>query len=319
MLHIVNLYKKYDSLLALDGLNMEIKKGQLYGFVGPNGAGKTTTIRIVAGLLRPTGGQVWIDGIRVGKDVKPLKSKIGYVPDFFGVYDNLTVMEYLEFYGSAYGITGKDSRKRAMEVLEQVELHDLEERFVDELSRGMQQRLCLARALIHRPQLLVMDEPASGLDPGARRIFKDVLRNLCHEGYTVLISSHILSELADMCTNIGIINQGRMVLQGDIEDIMLSIDNSNPILLTVFGGMEKAVDLLRRHPLVTRVSIDRNVISILFTGSREEEAFLLREIIREGILVTSFAREHNSLESVFFNLVEPEKGERYENKSRFGE
>lgn len=318
MLHIVNLYKKYDSLLALDGLNMEIKKGQLYGFVGPNGAGKTTTIRIVAGLLRPTGGQVWIDGIQVGKDVKPLKSKIGYVPDFFGVYDNLTVMEYLEFYGSAYGITGKDSRKRAMEVLEQVELHDLEDRFVDELSRGMQQRLCLARALIHRPQLLVMDEPASGLDPGARRIFKEVLRNLCQEGYTVLISSHILSELADMCTNVGIINQGRMVLQGDIEDIMLSIDNSNPILLTVFGGMEKAVALLRRHPLVTRVSIDRNVISILFSGSREEEAFLLREIIQEGILVTSFTREHNSLESVFFNLVEPEKGERYENKSRFG-
>ena len=318
MLHIVNLYKKYDSLLALDGLNMEIKKGQLYGFVGPNGAGKTTTIRIVAGLLRPTGGQVWIDGIQVGKDVKPLKSKIGYVPDFFGVYDNLTVMEYLEFYGSAYGITGKDSRKRAMEVLEQVELHDLEDRFVDELSRGMQQRLCLARALIHRPQLLVMDEPASGLDPGARRIFKEVLRNLCQEGYTVLISSHILSELADMCTNVGIINQGKMVLQGDIEDIMLSIDNSNPILLMVFGGMEKAVALLRRHPLVTRVSIDRNVISILFSGSREEEAFLLREIIQEGILVTSFTREHNSLESVFFNLVEPEKGERYENKSRFG-
>lgn len=318
MLHIVNLYKKYDSLLALDGLNMEIKKGQLYGFVGPNGAGKTTTIRIVAGLLRPTGGQVWIDGIQVGKDVKPLKSKIGYVPDFFGVYDNLTVMEYLEFYGSAYGITGKDSRKRAMEVLEQVELHDLEDRFVDELSRGMQQRLCLARALIHRPQLLIMDEPASGLDPGARRIFKEVLRNLCQEGYTVLISSHILSELADMCTNVGIINQGKMVLQGDIEDIMLSIDNSNPILLTVFGGMEKAVALLRRHPLVTRVSIDRNVISILFSGSREEEAFLLREIIQEDILVTSFTREHNSLESVFFNLVEPEKGERYENKSRFG-
>ena len=205
-----------------------------------------------------------------------------------------------------------------MEVLEQVELHDLEDRFVDELSRGMQQRLCLARALIHRPQLLVMDEPASGLDPGARRIFKEVLRNLRQEGYTVLISSHILSELADMCTNVGIINQGKMVLQGDIEDIMLSIDNSNPILLTVFGGMEKAVALLRRHPLVTRVSIDRNVISILFSGSREEEAFLLREIIQEGILVTSFTREHNSLESVFFNLVEPEKGERYENKSRFG-
>ena len=238
MLQIVNLYKKYDSLLALDGLNMEIEKGQLYGFVGPNGAGKTTTIRIVAGLLRPTRGEVRIDGILVEKDVKPLKSKIGYVPDFFGVYDNLTVMEYLEFYGSAYGISAKESRRRALQVLDQVELGSLENRFVDELSRGMQQRLCLARALIHQPQLLVMDEPASGLDPGARRVFKRVLQNLCQEGYTVLISSHILSELADMCSNIGIINQGKMVLQGEIEDIMLSIDNSNPVLITVYSQME---------------------------------------------------------------------------------
>ena len=157
--------------------------------------GKTTTIRIVAGLLRPTRGEVRIDGILVEKDVKPLKSKIGYVPDFFGVYDNLTVMEYLEFYGSAYGISAKESRRRALQVLDQVELGSLENRFVDELSRGMQQRLCLARALIHQPQLLVMDEPASGLDPGARRVFKRVLQNLCQEGYTVLISSHILSEL----------------------------------------------------------------------------------------------------------------------------
>lgn len=306
MLQIVNLYKKYDSLLALDGLNLEIKKGQLYGFVGPNGAGKTTTIRIVAGLLRPTRGEVRIDGILVGKDVKPLKSKIGYVPDFFGVYDNLTVMEYLEFYGSAYGIFGKESRARALEVLDLVELKNMETRFVDQLSRGMQQRLCLARALIHRPQLLVLDEPASGLDPGARRIFKNVLRNLCQEEYTVLISSHILSELADMCSNIGIINQGKMVLQGEIEDIMLSIDSSNPILITVYSQMEMAVSLLRRHPLVTRMSIDRNVISILFSGSREEEALLMRDLIETGVLVASFTREHNSLESVFFNLVEPE-------------
>ena len=307
MLQIVNLYKKYDSLLALNGLNMEIRKGQLYGFVGPNGAGKTTTIRIVAGLLRPTGGEVRIDGIPVGKDVKPLKSKIGYVPDFFGVYDNLTVMEYLEFYGSAYGIAGKEARTRALCVLDQVELGSMENRFVDELSRGMQQRLCLARALIHRPQLLVIDEPASGLDSGARRVFKHVLQHLCQEGYTVLISSHILSDLADMCSNIGIINQGKMVLQGEIEDIMLSIDSSNPVLITVYSQMEKAVSLLRRHPLVTRMSIDRNVISILFSGSREEEALLLREIMEAGVLVTSFTREHNSLESVFFNLVEPEQ------------
>ncbi|MBS6194985.1 MAG: ABC transporter ATP-binding protein [Clostridiales bacterium] len=308
MLQIVELYKKYDSVLALDGLNMSINKGELYGFVGPNGAGKTTTIRIVAGLLQATRGEVWIDGMRAERDARVLKSKIGYVPDFFGVYDNLTVMEYLEFYASAYGIYGNESTKRAREVLDRVELFQMESRFVDELSRGMQQRLCLARALIHRPQLLVMDEPASGLDPGARRIFKNVLQNLCQENYTVLISSHILSELADMCTNVGIINQGRMMLQGEMEDIMLSIDSANPILITVYSQIEETLQLLKKHPLVKRISIDRNTFSVLFTGSREEEALLMRELVEADILITSFTREHNSLESVFFRLTEPEKG-----------
>lgn len=320
MLRIVDLYKKYDSVLALDGLNMEIKKGDLYGFVGPNGAGKTTTIRIVAGLLQSTKGEVWIDGLRGERDANMLKSKIGYVPDFFGVYDNLTVMEYLEFYASAYGIYGKEGTRRAEEVLERVELYQLERRFVDELSRGMQQRLCLARALIHRPQLLVMDEPASGLDPQARRIFKNVLRNLCQEGYTVLISSHILSELSDMCTTVGIINQGKMVLQGEMEDIILSIDSANPILITVYSQMEKALQLLKKHPLVKRISINKNTISILFTGSREEESFLMRELVEAEILITSFTREHNSLESVFFQLIEPERrGEKHADKSGPGD
>ena len=313
MLQISNLYKKYNTVLALAGLHMEIQKGQLYGFVGPNGAGKTTTIRIISGLLQPTRGEVWIDGIRVEKNLKVLKDKIGYIPDFFGVYDNLTVMEYLEFYASAYGIYGKESTVRARQVLEQVELERIEDHFVDELSRGMQQRLCLARALIHKPQLLVMDEPASGMDPGARRVLKNVLRNLCRDGYTVLISSHILSELADMCSNVGIINQGKMILQGDMDEIMCSIDSANPILITIYSELEKALQLLKRHPLVERISIDRNRISILFSGSKEEEALLMREMIEQGILISSFTREHNSLESVFFHLVDSETGGKNEN------
>lgn len=308
MLKIENLIKRYPHVTALDGLNMEIGHGQLYGFVGPNGAGKTTTIRIVSGLLRQTSGKVWIDGIEVGKETRLLKSKIGYVPDFFGVYDNLTVLEYLEFYASAYGIDEKEGRMRAAEVLERVQLFHIEDRMVDELSRGMQQRLCLARAMIHQPQLLVMDEPASGLDPGARRIFKDVLRSLCEEGYTVLISSHILSDLADMCSNIGIIHQGKMVLEGPIDEIMTSIDSSNPILIQIYRNLETAVFLLRQHPLVSRMSIDKNVISILFTGSREEEAELLQQLVTQQVMITSFRREHNNLESVFFHLTDPAQG-----------
>lgn len=308
MLNIENLKKRYKYVTAVDGLQMQIAHGALYGFVGPNGAGKTTTIRMISGLLRPTSGSIWIDGIQVEKENKILKSKIGYVPDFFGVYDNLTVMEYLEFYAAAYGIDGKEGKRRANEVLERVQLFHVEERMVDELSRGMQQRLCLARALIHHPQLLVMDEPASGLDPGARRVFKNVLRSLCEEGYTVLISSHILSDLADMCSHIGIIHQGKMVLEGPIDEIMTSIDSSNPILIEVYQNLEGAVQKLKQHPFVTRISIDKNTISILFTGTRKEEAELLRMLVEEQVEILSFRREHNSLESVFFHLTDPAQG-----------
>lgn len=325
MLRVENLYKRFGDFLALDGLNMNVRKGELFGFVGPNGAGKTTTIRIISGLLSATGGDVWVDGKRVGKEIQVLKNHIGFVPDFFGVYDNLTVMEYLEFYGAAYQIPVREQKKRAGEVLDLVNLKDVEERFVDALSRGMQQKLCVARALLHKPPLLVMDEPASGLDPRTRREFKDMLKQLRQMGYTILISSHILSELADMCTGIGIINKGRMVLQGDIEEILLSIDSSNPILITVYKNLQEAVELLQRHPLVSRVSIDGNVISVLFSGNKEEEAGLLNQLIGAGVMLTSFGREHGSLESVFFAMTEAEKEvkiyepEIYESESGFSD
>lgn len=325
MLRVENLYKRFGDFLALDGLNMNVRKGELFGFVGPNGAGKTTTIRIISGLLSATGGDVWVDGKRVGKEIQVLKNHIGFVPDFFGVYDNLTVMEYLEFYGAAYQIPVREQKKRAGEVLDLVNLKDVEERFVDALSRGMQQKLCVARALLHKPPLLVMDEPASGLDPRTRREFKDVLKQLRQMGYTILISSHILSELADMCTGIGIINKGRMVLQGDIEEILLSIDSSNPILITVYKNLQEAVELVHRHPLVSRVSIDGNVISVLFSGNKEEEADLLNQLIGAGVMLTSFGREHGSLESVFFAMTEAEKEvkiyepEIYESESGFSD
>lgn len=325
MLRVENLYKRFGDFLALDGLNMNVRKGELFGFVGPNGAGKTTTIRIISGLLSATGGDVWVDGKRVGKEIQVLKNHIGFVPDFFGVYDNLTVMEYLEFYGAAYQIPVREQKKRAGEVLDLVNLKDVEERFVDALSRGMQQKLCVARALLHKPPLLVMDEPASGLDPRTRREFKDMLKQLRQMGYTILISSHILSELADMCTGIGIINKGRMVLQGDIEEILLSIDSSNPILITVYKNLQEAVELVHRHPLVSRVSIDGNVISVLFSGNKEEEADLLNQLIGAGVMLTSFGREHGSLESVFFAMTEAEKEvkiyepEIYESESGFSD
>lgn len=312
MLKIEKLYKKYGKFQALNGLNMEVKTGEIYGFVGPNGAGKTTTIRIVSGLLTFNSGDIWIDGVRTNGNYTKLKSTIGFVPDFFGVYENLKVAEYLEFFASAYGIVGKEGRGRSMEVLDMVGLKGAEDKFVDALSRGMQQRLCLARALVHKPRLLVLDEPCSGLDPRTRREFQHLLQRLQKQGYTILISSHILSELSDLSTSIGIIDQGRMVLEGEIDKIMLSIDSANPIRISVMNRVKEAVEVLRSNPLISRISIEHNVIAVWFNGSLEEEAYLLKELTDRKIPVTAFAREHNSLESLFFHLTETEEREEEE-------
>ena len=220
MLYIENLYKSYGRKVAVQNLNLHIPKGDLFGFVGPNGAGKTTTIRIVCGLLREDAGRVIISGMEMKKDAIKIKRAIGYVPDFFGVYDNFKVSEYMEFYGSLYGISGADARRLTGDLLALVNLSDKREEYVDSLSRGMKQRLCVARALLHDPALLVLDEPSSGLDPRARVEMKELLMNLRGMGKTIIISSHILSELSEMCNSIGIMDHGKLVAAGKIEDVL---------------------------------------------------------------------------------------------------
>ena len=214
MLKIRNLQKVYGNYHALDGLDMEIREGALYGFVGPNGAGKTTTIKIISGLLWPDGGTVEIHGTDALIQPGRLKEKIGYVPDYFGVYDNLKVSEYMEFFASCYGMEGLKARKRSQTLLDQVGLGHKLDFYVDGLSRGMKQRLCLARALLHEPVLLVMDEPAAGLDPRTRLEFKETVRELNEQGMTILISSHLLSDLAELCTDVGIVDAGKMLPEG---------------------------------------------------------------------------------------------------------
>lgn len=310
MLKINNLYKKFNSVLALRGLCMEIGQGELYGFVGPNGAGKTTTLKIIAGLLKPTEGEIWFEGKRVENTSAILKRDIGYLPDSFGVYDNLDIGEYLEFFASAYGLYGKECKNRIGEVLDLVELTGYEQRNVNELSRGVQQRLCLARALIHKPKLLLMDEPTLGLDPMARRTLKHTLRNLSQEGYSVIISSHDLNDLADTCSKYGIIHQGKMIFQGEMDEMIVSMESTNPILITVYQNVERAVEVLRNNLYVTRMSIDKNRLSILFEGSREEEAMLMRELVDAGVLISSFRREYNDLEAMFFHVAMNEDAQR---------
>ncbi|MBQ1993072.1 MAG: ABC transporter ATP-binding protein [Lachnospiraceae bacterium] len=303
MIEIKKLYKHYGDFVALNNLDLSIGKGELFGFVGPNGAGKTTTMRILSGLLKADGGEVYIGEVNALEDNQALKKKIGYMPDFFGVYDNLKAIEYMEFYASIYGITGKKARKLCMELMELVNLSDKAEFYVDSLSRGMKQRLCLARSLVHNPDLLILDEPASGLDPRARFEMKGILKNLNDMGKTIIISSHILSELAEMCTTIGIIEKGSMITKGTVDEIMSRLVSSNPIKVQIIENKEEAVKIFKEEPLVKNISIDGDYISLGFTGEQDDEAELLAKLIRNNIKVVSFVRESGNLEEVFMMIT----------------
>ena len=305
MLQINHLYKNYGKFQAVNDLNLHIEKGDLFGFVGPNGAGKTTTIRMVCGLMSPTSGSIQINGIDALSNPKDIKKQIGYVPDFFGVYDNLKVTEYMDFYGSMYGMSSRDIAKISDDLLELVNLSDKKEVYVDTLSRGMKQRLCVARALIHNPALLVLDEPNSGLDPRARVEMKELLLNLKSMGKTIVISSHILSELSEMCNSIGIMNRGHLVIAGKIDDVMSQVFGKNQIIITIEGDMEPAVRMLKEHVNVKVESVGEKEIRIFHSLTQMEIAQLIAELIGRGILVTGFHTQEGNLEALF---MEPTGG-----------
>lgn len=316
MLEIQGLTKRYGKFLALNDLNLHIDKGEIFGFVGPNGAGKTTTMRIICGLLKSTKGTVFVDGINAITNPEDIKRKVGYVPDFFGVYDNLKVMEYMEFYGSMYGMDKEDVDEIADGLLELVNLSDKKEEFVDTLSRGMKQRLCVARALIHNPELLVLDEPNSGLDPRARFEMKEVLKNLGSMGKTIIISSHILPELAEMCTSIGIMERGKLVVSGRVEEIMQKTRVSRPIHIRAFTpdyedaeeGRNFVATLLKEQPEVSKVTFTEDEILLTFAGDENAAAKLLKYMISRNILVSNFYREKEDLESLFLEITGGMKG-----------
>lgn len=304
MLVIKSLEKSYGKFKALNGLNLEIEKGEIFGFIGPNGAGKSTTMKIVSGLLSPDSGEVYVDGIDAIKNNKALKDKIGYMPDFFGVYDNLRAIEYLEFYASIYGIVGEEARKLSMDLLELVNLQDKYDANVDGLSRGMKQRLCLARCLVHNPELLILDEPASGMDPRARFEMKGILKNLKEMGKTIIVSSHILSELGEICTRIGIIKNGSIVCEGTVEEVMLRASGTAPINITVIEEPEKAIEVLKQMPDVKEISIDGNKITASVTGGDEEAKGILKALVTQDVSVIGFAKAIGNLEDVFIQITE---------------
>lgn len=303
MVKIKELRKNYGKFQALDGMNLEIKKGELFGFVGPNGAGKTTTMRIMSGLLSADEGTVMVGDINVTAHPAKVKDKIGYMPDFFGVYDNLKAIEYMEFFASIYGFYGKSARKLCLEMMDLVNLADKQNAYVDGLSRGMKQRLCLARCLIHSPELLILDEPASGLDPRARFEMKEILRNLSDMGKTILISSHILPELAEMCTNVGIVEHGKLVVSGTVDDIMSRMNNTNPLVVKFEEGQEETIHFLKENPAIENISIRSDKVYIGFYGNSMEEGRLLSEMVGHGAVISSFGREEGNLESLFMQIT----------------
>ncbi|MBQ8952279.1 MAG: ABC transporter ATP-binding protein [Eubacterium sp.] len=308
MLYVNNLFKQYGNFWAVTNLNLHVPKGDLFGFVGPNGAGKTTTIRIICGLLKATSGEVVVNGESGSAGIKNLKRTIGYVPDFFGVYDNLKVKEYLEFYGSLYGMTYKETENVANGLLDLVNLADKKEVYVDTLSRGMKQRLCVARALLHNPELLVMDEPSSGLDPGARVEMKELLMNLQSMGKTIVISSHILADISEMCNSIGIMNHGQLVAAGLMKDILNIGNDASRLIIEVKSDIEQAVTIMREQPNVQIEAVKSNEIIVTGITSDEMANSLVGQLMVRGVLVGGFHRDEHSLESIFMDITEGRAG-----------
>lgn len=303
MLQIDHLYKSYGKFQAVSNLTLHIPKGDLFGFVGPNGAGKTTTIRMVCGLMLPNRGNIAINGMDALTHQKEIKKQIGYVPDFFGVYDNLKVREYMDFYGSMYRMGSKEIERISDDLLELVNLSDKKETYVDTLSRGMKQRLCVARALIHNPALLVLDEPNSGLDPRARVEMKELLQNLRSMGKTIVISSHILSELSEMCNSIGIMNHGNLVAAGRIEDVMEGVFGNNQLIVTLEEGRETAVRIANEHTGVKVDSVGEHELKLSHNMTKQEIAKLIGTMIAEGVVVTGFHKQEGDLETLFMRVT----------------
>ncbi len=303
MLKVDNLTKRYGRFNAVNGLSLEIDEGHIYGFVGANGAGKTTTMKIIAGLLSPTSGTVYVDGVDISLNPREVKRKIGYMPDFFGVYDDLKVTEYMDFYSGVYKVSKKDRQKITDELLELVNLKDKKDSYVDHLSRGMKQRLCLARSLIHNPSLLILDEPASGLDPKARVDMKETLKVLREMGKTILISSHILPELAELCTSIGIIEHGKMVVSGTVEDIMKKVSHGRTMRVKVLDDIDSLVKCLKELPDISNISVASDYVDADFNGDDKALSEILKTIVKNEIPVVTFSEPEKNLESAFLHIL----------------
>ena len=304
MLEVKNLHKTYGPLVAVDDLSFTLQPGDVFGFIGSNGAGKTTTIRMIATLLEPTSGTATINGADIWNDPMEVRRQIGYMPDFFGLYDDVKVWEYLDFFASIYRVPRAQRRGVIDNVLELTDLTIKRDAFVQTLSRGMQQRLCLARCLVHDPALLLLDEPASGLDPRARADLKELILELGRMGKIVIVSSHILSELAGFCNKVGIIERGKLLVHGAVKDVLKSVRPTRTLEARFLESPDGAVEFAQARPLVLNVQVGSdNQLSMEFQGTVEQQADLLEAFLAAGHRIIDFREVHGDLEDAFMRLT----------------
>jgi ABC-2 type transport system ATP-binding protein len=305
------LVKRYDNTLAVAGIDLSVDQGEIFGLVGPNGAGKTTTLRILATLLLPSAGTAEIAGMSVTRNPDGVRRVLGFMPDSFGVYDDMKVWEYLDFFARCYGMGAADRRRMIGDLLELVDLGSKRDDYVQTLSRGMQQRLCLAHALVHDPQVLLLDEPASGLDPRARVELRELLRELRTLGKTILISSHILPELEELCTSVAIVDRGQVLAQGRVSDIERRLRFGAVLrvrMLLEGEALEAARDRFGQDPdVASAVLLEDGTIELGFRGDDAASARLLAESVAAGMPIVSFARAASDLEELFLQVTSPDR------------
>ena len=303
MIELSHLRKEYDDLIAVEDLNLTIPTGEIYGLIGPNGAGKTTTIRMTCGLLSPTQGTIRVAGVDVLHEPEQAQQHIGYLSDFFSVYETLKVWEYLDYFAHAYKMPEEKIPARVTEVIAQVGLEVKRDAMIRGLSRGMKQRLGIGRAIIHQPKLLLLDEPASGLDPKARFDLRNLLRSLCDQGTTIVVSSHILTELEGFCTSIGIMEKGALVRSGRIEDVTAAANPARTLRVRWIGDSSSTVQsLLQQDPLISGLMLQSTEGEFQFAGTEDQLSKVLNNLVTVGVKITSFAETRQTVEDLYMKL-----------------
>lgn len=303
MIELIDFGKDYGEFTAVACLNLRIEAGEMFGFIGPNGAGKSTSIRFLTTLLKASRGEGVVNGFRVSEQPMDVRRSVGYMPDSFGVYDGMKVWEFLDFFAVAYGIPKARRKQVTGDVLELLDLTHKRDDYVNGLSRGMAQRLCLAKTLVHDPPVLILDEPTSGLDPRARLEMKALFKELRRMGKTILISSHILSELADCCTSIGIIERGQLLMHGPIDDVYRRIRGNRVVQIRFNDSMEAGLSVIRSSPYCRDVRIEERQVTVELETDDQGVAELLRQLVSNRVDVRSYAEKDPSLEDVFMMVT----------------